>query len=170
MEHPMEAKRPSESAVEMTQIVLPGHTNRFGTVFGGQIMAWIDIAAGVSAMRHSRRLVVTASMDQLHFLYGARAGDVVVLRGQVNFAARTSMEVGVRVETEDPVSGERKHTASAYLTMVAVDEDGRPQPVPPVRAESDDDFRRYEKAEVRRAQRLADRQATLERERQRGDA
>lgn len=159
----MKPKRPADSAVETTQIVLPTHTNRFGTIFGGQIMAWIDITGGVAAMRHASRLVVTASMDQLHFLHGARTGDVVVLRAQVNYAGSTSMEVGVRVDSEDPVTGERRHTATAYLTFVAVDRDGRPASVPPVLVESEDDQRRYRKAELRRAERLRVREAVVER-------
>ncbi len=160
----MDAKKPSDSRVEMTQIVLPTHTNRFGTVFGGQVMAWMDIAAGVAAMRHAGQLAVTASMDQLHFLSGATTGEVVVLKAQVNYAGHTSMEIGVRVESEDPVTGVHKHTASAHLTFVAVNEAGEPQPVPPIAPETDDERRRYQSAERRRAERLAGRQAVLARE------
>ncbi|RMG19413.1 MAG: acyl-CoA thioesterase [Deltaproteobacteria bacterium] len=149
----------------MTQIVLPTHTNRFGTVFGGQIASWIDICAAVAAMRHSGTLAVTASMDSLHFLHGARQGDVVTLRSQVNLVGRTSMEVGVRVESEDPVTGARHHTASAYLTFVAVDAQGCPQPVPPLRLETDEDRRRHEKAQRRRAARLRERELLRQRER-----
>ncbi len=117
----MTAKHPLDSKVEMTQIVLPAHTNRFGTVFGGTVMSWIDICAAVSAMRHAANLAVTASMDELHFLSGAKLGQIMTLKSQVNYAGTSSMEIGVRVESEDPVSGVQKHTATAYLTFVAVD-------------------------------------------------
>lgn len=154
---------PSRSRVEMTEIVLPAHTNRFGTVFGGTIMSWIDIACAVSAQRHASSLVVTAAMDQLHFIHGARTGDVVTLRAQVNHAGRTSMEVGVRVECEDPVSGRTQHCATAYLIFVAVDEQGRPQGVPPLDPRTDQERRRFAAAEARREARRAERQRALER-------
>ena len=141
----------------MTQIVLPAHTNRFGTVFGGTVMSWIDICAAVAAMRHAGSLAVTASMDQVHFLSGARTGDIMTLRAQVNWAGRTSMEVGVRAEHEDPVSGEKKHTASAYLTFVAVDEQGTPRPVPKIAPQNNEETGRYDNAAQRRKARLAER-------------
>lgn len=147
----------------MTQIVLPAHTNRFGTVFGGTVMSWIDICAAVSAMRHASNLAVTASMDQVHFLSGARTGDVMILQSQVNYSGRTSMEVGVRVEHEDPVTGKREHTASAYLTFVAVNESGETQVVPRVAPETDAERRRYEKAEARRKARLTEKQEAMRR-------
>ena len=150
----MESKTPSDSKVEMTQIVLPAHTNRFGTVFGGTIMSWIDICAAVSAMRHAGNLAVTASMDELHFLSGAKLGHVVTLRSQVNFAGKTSMEIGVRVDSEDPVSGVKQHTASAYLTFVAVNEEGERQKVPALSPQSEVEEQRQERAAVRREQRL----------------
>lgn len=159
----VEAKHPTDSRVEMTQIVLPAHTNRFGTVFGGTVMSWIDVCAAVSAMRHARNLAVTASMDQVHFLHGARTGDVMVLQSMVNYAGRTSMEVGVRVDCEDPTTGERTHTASAYLTFVAVDATGKPQAVPGIVPESDAETRRFDKAARRKAQRLEEKQEALRR-------
>ena len=162
----MTAKAPTDSRVEMTQIVLPAHTNRFGTVFGGTVMSWIDICAAVSAMRHAGQLAVTASMDRVHFLSGARTGDIMVLQSQVNFTGRTSMEVGVRVEREDPISGDREHTASAYLTFVAVDEQGVPQPVPTVEPVTDVQRRRYEKGAARKKARVAEKQDALRRARQ----
>ncbi|MDF1563685.1 MAG: acyl-CoA thioesterase [Deltaproteobacteria bacterium] len=165
----MEPKTPKQSRVEMTEIVLPTHTNRFGTVFGGQITAWIDIAGGVAAMRHAGSLAVTASMDQLHFLHGAKTGDIVVLRAQVNYAGRTSMEVGVRVDSENPITGEQHHTATAYLTFVAVDEEGQPRAVPALEPITEDERRRHEKARRRREQRLADRREAVERARRKGD-
>lgn len=145
----------SATAVEMTQIVLPTFTNNLGTVFGGQIAAWIDVCAAVSAQRFCRGPVVTASMDELHFLRPARQGMVVILHSMVNRSWSTSVEVGVRVDAEDPFTGIREHTCSAYLTFVAVDPDGKPRAVPQV------DFtgiegaeRRWQEAAMRRDARL----------------
>lgn len=117
-------------------------------------MAWIDLAAAICAQRHSRKVCVTASMDDLHFLAPVRAGDIVILKASVNCTHKTSMEVGVKVESENPLTGERKHTASAYLTFVAVDEEGKPVPVPSVLPETDDEKRRFKKADERRRERL----------------
>jgi acyl-CoA hydrolase len=149
------ALTPRDSRVTMTQIVMPSHTNGAGNVlFGGVVMQWIDVCAGVAAMRHAGGAVVTAAIDRLDFLSPIRLGDVVVLEAQVNFAARTSMEVGCRVQTEDPRTRERRYTTKAYLTFVAVDEHGRPRPVAPVAPETDEERRRYADAEARRADRL----------------
>jgi acyl-CoA hydrolase len=143
------------SRVEMTQIVMPAHTNGAGGVmFGGTVMQWIDVCAGVAAMRHAGGEVVTASIDRLDFLSPIRLGDVVILQSQVNFASRTSMEVGCRVETEDPRTRRRRYTTKAYLTFVALDEAGRPRPVPPVLAETEDEKRRLAEGAARRAERL----------------
>ncbi len=139
----------------MTQIVMPGHTNGAGGVlFGGVVMQWMDVCAGVAAMRHARGPVVTASIDRLDFLSPIRLGNIVILKSQVNFAAHTSMEVGCRVETEDPATGNRRYTTKAYLTFVAIDETGRPRPVPLIEPETDDERRRYEDAARRREERL----------------
>jgi acyl-CoA hydrolase len=139
----------------MTQLVMPSHTNGArGIMFGGVVMQWIDVCAGVAAMRHAAGPVVTASIDRLDFLSPIRLGDVVVLQAQVNYAAHTSMEVGCRVETEDPRTRERQYTTKAYLTFVAVDDQGRPRVVPAVTVESDDDRRRHDEAAERRASRL----------------
>ncbi|HND34265.1 MAG TPA: acyl-CoA thioesterase, partial [Myxococcota bacterium] len=121
---------PASTRVEMTQIVLPEHTNARGTIFGGQVAAWIDISAAISAQRFCRRSVVTASIDELHFLHPIHRGHIAIFQAVVNCAWKHSMEVGVRVEGEDPLTGQRTHTASAYLTFVALDEDGRPVGVP----------------------------------------
>src|SRR5206468_2290683 len=146
---------PNESRVTMTQIVMPAHTNGAGGVlFGGVVMQWIDVCAGVAAMRHAGGAVVTASIDRLDFLSPIRLGDIVILQAQVNFTAHTSMEVGCRVETEDPRTRERRYTTKAYLTFVAVDEGGRPRPCPPVAPETDEDRRRFERAAARRSARL----------------
>lgn len=146
---------PASSRVEMTQIVMPAHTNGPGGVmFGGVVMQWIDVCAGVAAMRHAGGPVVTASIDRLDFITPIRLGDVVILQAMVNYANRTSIEVGCRVETEDPRTRVRRYTTKAYLTFVAVDADGRPRPVPPVVPETEEDRRRYGDAERRRAERL----------------
>jgi acyl-CoA hydrolase len=150
--------RPADTATEMTQIVMPGHCNALGTIFGGVIMSWIDVAAAVAAQRLARRNVVTALMDTLVFRAPARIGDVVVVRATVNWAGRTSMEVGVRVEVEDPRTGDRTHTASAFLTFVAVDATGRPVAVPPLVPGDDEERRRFEAAAARRDARVRQRQ------------
>lgn len=147
------------SWVEMTELVLPPDTNYHGTVFGGRVLQWIDIAGAIAAQRHTRRKVVTASMDDMHFAVPIRLGDVVVLKASVNYVHRTSMEVGVRVEREILHTGEREHAATAYLTYVGLDDDGQPTPIPPVIPESDEEIRRHEDAITRRAFRLARREA-----------
>src|SRR5271170_3867557 len=111
----MNGKRVSDSIVEMTELVLPGHTNALGTIFGGQLMAWIDIAAATASMRHARGPTVTASIDALHFVAPVKLGEIVGLKASVNFTGRTSMEIGVRLESENPQTGEFKHVATSYL-------------------------------------------------------
>lgn len=151
----MPAVSVSTTRVEMTQIVLPQHTNTHRTAFGGQIAAWLDICGSVSAQRFCRRPVVTASMDQLHFLKGIREGMVIVLRSQVNRAWRTSIEIGVRVDAEHPLTGRIDHCCSAYLTFVALDEEGEPTPVPELDCSDDPEGpRRFEEAGLRRDARL----------------
>jgi acyl-CoA hydrolase len=143
-----------DSVVLTTEIVLPGHTNPLGSIFGGRVMELVDVTAGVAASRHARAVVVTASMDELHFREPVRLGDILMLYASVNYAGRTSMEVGVRVEREDPLTGQRVHTATAYLTFVALDPTGKPRPVPPLIAETDEERRRMDNAKIRREQRL----------------
>jgi acyl-CoA hydrolase len=138
----------------MTEIVLPTHANALGTIFGGQVMSWIDIAGAIAAGRHARKVVVTASIDALHFVAPIRVGQVVHIKAMVNFASRTSMEVGVRVDSENPVTGEVTHNVKAYLTFVALDGNGKPSPVPPVLAETAEDKRRFEEAKKRREARI----------------
>ena len=142
--------------VEMTQIVLPSHTNNHGTVFGGQMAAWIDICAAVSAQRYARKAVVTASIDEIHFVTPVRRGMVVVLKSRVNQAWSTSMEVGVRVEAEDPRTGDTVHCCTAYTTFVAINDDGRPSSVPKLDPGSDQEAQeRAVRAQTRRDNRLA---------------
>lgn len=153
MEHP-QPKPVSASKSESLHLVLPSDTNALGNIFGGRIMSWVDLVAAMAANRHARMVCVTASMDQLHFISPVRLGDMVILKASVNCTHKTSMEVGVRVESENPLTGERRHTASAYLTFVAIDSEGKSIPVPPVFPETDEEKRRYQAAQERRAQRL----------------
>ena len=146
---------PEETRCVMTQIVMPTHTNgSAGVMFGGVMMQWIDVCAGVAAMRHANGAVLTASIDRLDFLSPVQVGEVVVLQAQVNYTARTSMEVGCRVETEDVVTGQRRYVTKAYLTFVAIDSKGRPREIPRLALATDEDRRRYEEAGQRRAARL----------------
>lgn len=153
------AHTPRASRVETVQLVLPGLTNTHGTIFGGILMQWIDIAAGISAGRHAGGPVVTASMDRLHFITPVNLGEIVTLQAQVNFAAHTSMEVGVRVLAETRPGGERRQATRAYLTFVAVDDAGKPRPVPPLKTETPEEKRRFDDAGHRRAERLRERRA-----------
>lgn len=151
-----ERVQPALTRVEMTQIVLPSFTNNHGTAFGGQIAAWTDICASVAAQRFSRGPVVTASMDQLHFLIPVKLGMIVVLQAQVNQSWRTSMEIGVRIEAEDPRTGLRAHCCTAYLTFVALDDAGDPRAVPRIDTDGDPTAeRRAAEAIMRRDNRLA---------------
>ena len=157
---PINAKPVKASQVIMTEIVLPSHTNSLGTAFGGTVMAWIDIAAPIAAQRHSNKSVVTASIDQLNFLAPVYKGWVVNLVASVNFVSKTSMEVGVRVDAENPQTGEHFHTASAYLTFVALGSDGKPTRVPELILETEEDRRRSADAQHRREVRLKSRRVT----------
>ena len=148
-------RTPEDTRVEMTQLVLPSHTNNHGTAFGGQIAAWVDICAAVSAQRFCRMPVVTASMDALHFLHPVQKGMVVILKSTVNSAWNTSMEIGVRIESEHPLTGERLHCCSAYLTFVAIDENGQKQPLPRLNCDHNQQWvRRRNEAQERRDLRL----------------
>ena len=138
----------------MTQLVLPTHTNSFGTIFGGTIMSWIDIAGAIAAQRHSNSEVVTASVDDLHFIAPVYKGWVVNLKASVNWVGRSSMEVGVRVDSENPRTGETFHTSSAYLTFVALGSNGKPKEVPELELESPEEKQRFQDAIARRELRL----------------
>ncbi|MGD2064640.1 MAG: acyl-CoA thioesterase [Nitrospirota bacterium] len=146
----MNPRPASLSRVSSTHLVMPNDTNYLGTIFGGKVMQYIDTTAGIAAMRHSRRVCVTASLDRLDFHVPIESGHIIMLHASVNRAFATSMEVGVRVERENPLTGEVAHTASAYLTFVALDETGRPVEVPPLGLETDEDRRRFDGALARR--------------------
>jgi acyl-CoA hydrolase len=150
-----------ESISEYSEFALPTDANTFGNLLGGKVMHLVDLAGALAAVRHGRCPVVTASVDQMTFLHPVQIGQLIILRSSVNRVFRTSMEVGVRVEVENLVTGGRRHTSSAYLTFVAVDPEGRRVPVPPVIPETDDEKRRFEEAAARRAHRLAMRDKTL---------
>ena len=150
----LKPKPVKESQVIRTEIVHPGDTNPLGTIFGGTVVAWIDMAAAMCAMRHARTNAVTASIDAVSFLSPVKVGEFVIIKASVNYTGKTSMEIGVRVESEHPKTGERKHTASAYLTFVAIDEKGKPIAVAPVLPETDVEKKRFKMAEKRRASRL----------------
>ena len=151
----MDAKSVAASRVETTHFVLPNATNALGTIFGGIVMQWIDETAAVAAVRHAAGPAVTATVDALQFLAPIHLGDLVVLKAQVNGVGATSMEVGVRVEVEDPRTGLRTRTTKAYLTFVAIDGAGHPRPVAGLVAASDDERRRQADSARRRAARLA---------------
>ncbi len=147
----MQAPRPvSASRVVMTELVHPSHTNALGSIFGGTIMSWVDIAAAICAQRHSRSNVVTASIDGLDFVQPVYKGWVVNLKSSINFTGRTSMEVGVRVDAENPQTGECFHTASAYLTFVALGPDGKPVEIAQILPETVEEKRRFLAAKARR--------------------
>ena len=151
------AKPVSASCVVMPQWMQPSDANPSGNVHGGVILRHIDTAGGLAAARHARSAVVTASIDRMDFLTPAFIGEVATFYASVNLVGNTSMEVGVRVECENPRTGETRHAGSAYLTYVALDEDHRPRTVPPLILETEDDCRRNREALARRQARLAER-------------
>ena len=145
----MEGKRIRESTIIMAQLMNPEDANIAGNVHGGVIMKLIDNAAGCAAVHHSRSNVVTASIDRLDFHNPVFVGDLVTVKASLNFVGKTSMELGVRVEAENLITGHRHHTASAYLTFVALDSNGRPLPLSPLVLETEEDKRRNQEAKER---------------------
>jgi acyl-CoA hydrolase len=159
----MTPKTPSESQTEMVQAVLPNDANALGFILGGTVMHLIDIAGAIACHRHTRSLLVTAAVDGLQFLHPIKVGDLIILRARVTAAWTTSLEVEVEVFSEETLTGVRRMTSLAYLTFVAVDRDSRRVPIPGLILENDEDKRRAQEAEVRRAQRLAARKGLEER-------
>ena len=153
----MEPKLVRESVTFMSMMMLPDDANAVGNVHGGVILKQVDTCGGVVAARHARANVVTASIDRVDFHNPCYVGNLLVLKGSLNHVGRSSMEIGVRVEAENVITGERKHIASAYLTFVALDANRRPMPVPPLSLETETEKRRCREAEARRAQRLQER-------------
>lgn len=148
-------KTVSESKVEMVEVVLPNDANPLGNILGGKVMHLIDIAGAIVAHRHTRKVVVTVSVDNLDFLHPIRVGQLIILRAQITRAFRTSVEVAVKVYLEDLLTGERRQTSSAFVTYVALDAEGRPARVPPVVPVTPEEKYEYRQALVRRRHRLA---------------
>lgn len=155
---PRQKKTVRESQHETSELMMPQDANNMGHVFGGVVLAMMDKCAAIAAFRHCRASVVTASIDRVDFREPIHLGDLVVMKASVNYAGRTSMEVGVRVEAEELLSGRRRHTNSCYLTFVAVDRNGRPIDVPELVPETPDELRRFEAARERRRRRLEERE------------
>jgi acyl-CoA hydrolase len=151
-------KSPRDSEVVMTQMILPPDANPLNAAFGGKVMEWIDVCGGIAAQRHCRKVVVTASMDDLHFHAPIRVGWIVTLRARVLAAFHTSMEVGVTVTAENPLTGTKDVTTSALLTFVALDEKGKTTPVPPLKVETEQERVAFQEAHARRDDRLARKQ------------
>jgi acyl-CoA hydrolase len=147
------AKTVSESRVIMSRQMMPDDANPWGYVHGGTIMKMVDEAAGSAAIRHTRMRVSTAAIDYMSFLHPVHVGDLVTVKASVNDVGRTSMEVGVRVEAENMLTGDVKYTSSCYLVMVALNDEGMPAPVPPVIPETAEDRRRMAAAKIRRKRR-----------------
>ena len=143
----------------MSELMMPNMANILGNVFGGVILSLVDRAAAVAATRHSRRPCVTVSVDRVDFHQPIHVGELVTALASVNFTGRTSMEVGVRIEAENLLTGERRHTNSCYVTYVAIDDQGRPMPVLPVLPESETEKRRFAAAAERRRRRLEEARA-----------
>lgn len=153
------SKSPSESSVEMREMVMPHHTNPQNTVFGGTVMSWIDIAAAMVAARHCGRPVVTAHIDDIDFIAPIKVGYHVLIQASLNYVGKTSMIVGVKVTSENPYTGESRTTTKAYLTFVALDDLGKPVIVPTLDPKTDDEKRRFENAKKRVAMKKSVREA-----------
>ncbi len=143
------AKTPAETAIETRYVLAPHMVNALGTAFGGVIMSWIDVVAAMVAQRHCEGIVVTVSVDTMSFLDPIYIGDHVILKASVNYVGRTSLEVGVAVNKENPINGEQNPTTTAYLTFVHLDKDGEPTDVPKLLLETEEDKRRHENARTR---------------------
>lgn len=150
----LEPRSARASITEMTELVLPQHSNAVGSAFGGTVLAWIDICGAICAQRHSGRVCVTASIDEVNFKQPIRVGDVVILHARVNAAFRTSLEVAVGVQVEDRISGHRRLSVDAFTTFVALGDDGKPVEIAPLLIETAEDERRAREATERRAARL----------------
>lgn len=150
----MNGKPVTDSQVTLHHFMLPQHANPLGTIHGGVMMKLVDEAAGLCAMRHAQRPAVTIAIDSMTFHSPVRVGEVVALSASLNWVGRTAMEVGVRVVAENPMTGERTHTNSAYLVFVALGDDGRPVQAPPLILETDEERRRWAEGEARQQRRL----------------
>ena len=149
----MEKKTVQNTHVIMHELVLPNDTNMLGNVLGGRVMHLMDMCAAMSAYKHARSAVVTASVDQLDFLAPAKQGDIMILKSAVNFTGKSSMEIGVRIESENPKTGVKQHTSTAYMTFVSLNENSKPQRINPIIPETEIEKRRYIEGENRYKQR-----------------
>lgn len=152
----LKAKKVSESAVTTVRLMMPTDGNIMGNVFGGSIMKYVDEIAAIVAFRHTKRNCVTASIDRMNFLAPVYVGNILILKAAINYVGRTSMEIGVRIEAQNPLTGEVVHTGSCYLTYVALDEKGKPIPVPKIIPETEEEKRRYREGLTRRKMREAE--------------
>jgi acyl-CoA hydrolase len=153
----MPGKHPRQSDTVMSELMMPQHANIMGNVFGGVLLALLDRAAAVAAIRHAGKPCVTVSVDKVDFKEPIHVGELVTAFARVNYAGHTSMEVGVKIIAENVLSGDKRHTNSCYITYVALDEQGVPTEIPPILPETADEKRRYDRAAQRRASRLMDR-------------
>jgi acyl-CoA hydrolase len=157
----MEGRPVAASQTALVRLMGISDANSAGFVHGGVVMKLCDEAAGITAVKHCRMRVVTAAIDRMTFIHPVHVGELLTCKASANAVWRSSMEVGVRVEAEDPRSGDVRHTSTAYLTMVALDDEGRPTQVPPLVAESEGEQRRMREAELRRRNRLSEREEIL---------
>jgi Acyl-CoA hydrolase len=158
----LEPRRVASSRVTLVQLMEITDANIAGLVHGGVVMKLVDTAAGLAAFKHARGLCVTVSMDEMSFFASVHVGDTVTVKASVNDVGTTSLEIGVRVESEELETGTKTHTSSAYLVFVALDDEGKPRPVPPLIAETEEEQRRQREAKIRRETRIAHREAIAE--------
>jgi len=149
----MKKKTVKNTHVIMHELILPNDTNLLGNVLGGRVMHLMDMCAAMSAYKHARTAVVTASVDRLDFLAPAKMGEIMILKSSVNYTGLSSMEVGVKIESENPKTGDIYHTSSAYLTFVSLNENGKPQRVDDIKPENDIEIRRFNEGEIRHEER-----------------
>ena len=149
----MKKKTVKNTHVIMHELILPNDTNLLGNVLGGRVMHLMDMCAAMSAYKHARTAVVTASVDRLDFLAPAKMGEIMILKSSVNYTGKSSMEVGVRIESENPKTGDIYHTSSAYLTFVSLNENGKPKRVDNINPENDNEIRRFKEGKIRHEER-----------------
>ena len=149
----MKQKTVKNTHVIMHELVLPNDANLLGNVLGGRVMHLMDMCAAMSAYKHARTAVVTASVDRLDFLAPAKMGEIMILKSSVNYTGKSSMEVGVRIESENPKTGDIYHTSSAYLTFVSLNENSKPQRVDDINPENDNEIRRFNEGKIRHEER-----------------
>jgi len=149
----MKKKTVKKTHVIMHELILPNDTNLLGNVLGGRVMHLMDMCAAMSAYKHARTAVVTASVDRLDFLAPAKMGEIMILKSSVNYTGKSSMEVGVRIESENPKTGDIYHTSSAYLTFVSLNENGKPKRVDNINPENDNEIRRFNEGKIRHEER-----------------